>query len=265
MDVDAITINNLTIPPAFNNFSIDIPKETLICISGPNNCGKTTLIRLLDRQIQSQNAIKLFNQNIETYKVQEHNNIIKTIIPTEYSFTYDTLEKEVTGVVENTNYSSLEDKMFYKELIKKLKLAKVLKSNLYQQDKKTIIKIQLLLALSTLPKILLLDDIFKSFNKEEKTYILTTLKEIQKEKNMTILITTSDLEESLFSDLLYIIDKSEVVLKGKPMNILQKDNILNRVGLKLPFMMDLSVKLRDYDLISDIELDMNRMVEALWK
>lgn len=265
MDVNAITINNLTIPPIFNNFSISIPKETLICISGPNNCGKTTLIRLLDRQIQSEQAIKIFDQNIEMYKVQEHNNIIKTIIPTEFNFAYTTLEKEINATIENTNYSCLEDKMYYKELIKKLKLTKFLKSNLYQHDKKTTIKIQLLLALSTLPKILLLDDIFKPFNKEEKLYILSSLKEIQREKNITILFTTSDLEESLFSDVLFIIDKSAVVLEGKPMSILQKDNILNRAGLKLPFMMDLSVKLRDYDLISDIELDMDRMVEALWK
>ena len=30
-------------------------------------------------------------------------------------------------------------------------------------------------------------------------------------------------------------------------------------------MIDLSVKLRDYNLITDIELDMNRMVDELWK
>ena len=47
--------------------------------------------------------------------------------------------------------------------------------------------------------------------------------------------------------------------------MLQKDNVLNKVGLNLPFMMDLSVKLRDYDLIKNVELDMDRMVGTLWK
>ena len=31
------------------------------------------------------------------------------------------------------------------------------------------------------------------------------------------------------------------------------------------FMMDLSVKLRDYDLVEEIELDMEKMVNRLWK
>ena len=47
--------------------------------------------------------------------------------------------------------------------------------------------------------------------------------------------------------------------------MLEKDNIINKAGLELPFMMDLSVKLRDYDLIKDIELDMEKMVDNLWK
>ena len=43
------------------------------------------------------------------------------------------------------------------------------------------------------------------------------------------------------------------------------DNIINKIGLNIPFMIDLSVKLRDYDLITDIETDYDRMIEALWK
>ena len=49
------------------------------------------------------------------------------------------------------------------------------------------------------------------------------------------------------------------------MEVLEKDNILNKLGLRLPFMVDLSVKLKDYDLIKDIELNKNRMVDILWK
>ena len=33
----------------------------------------------------------------------------------------------------------------------------------------------------------------------------------------------------------------------------------------MPFMMDLAVKLRDYALLEDIELNKDRMVDILWK
>ena len=64
---------------------------------------------------------------------------------------------------------------------------------------------------------------------------------------------------------MYILDEGKVALEGIPLEVLEKDNIINKIGLNIPFMIDLSVKLRDYDLIEDIELDKNRMIEKLWK
>ena len=78
-------------------------------------------------------------------------------------------------------------------------------------------------------------------------------------------MTISDLEYSLSSDKLYILNEGIFMLEGDPLSILEKDNILNKIGLKIPFMIDLSVKLRDYDLVKDIELDMDGMVDTLWK
>ena len=78
-------------------------------------------------------------------------------------------------------------------------------------------------------------------------------------------MTTIDLNQSLYSDYLYIIDEGRTLLSGEPITILQRDNLINKAGLNLPFMVDLSVKLRDYELITKLTLDMNRMVEELWK
>ena len=99
----------------------------------------------------------------------------------------------------------------------------------------------------------------------ESTDILKELKEFQLENNMTIIMTTMNLEETLESDYLYIIADSKIILEGAPQQVLEHDNVLNKLGLELPFMMDLSVKLRDYDVLKEIELDMDRMVEKLWK
>ena len=85
--------------------------------------------------------------------------------------------------------------------------------------------------------------------------------------DLTIIMTTSNLEDCIQSDYIYVIDNNIVALEGKPTEVLQKDNILNKIGLELPFMIDLSVKLRDYDLIGnvDINMDIEGMVNLLWK
>ena len=46
---------------------------------------------------------------------------------------------------------------------------------------------------------------------------------------------------------------------------MKEDILLNRLGLSVPFMVDLSLKLEFYELLQKIEVDMNRMVDTLWK
>ena len=87
----------------------------------------------------------------------------------------------------------------------------------------------------------------------------------KKKKNLTVILTTIDLKDSLYTDYLYVIGNKKIVLKGEPIKVLEKDNILNKVGLNIPFMADLSVKLKDYDLLDSIILEKDRMVDILWK
>ena len=77
--------------------------------------------------------------------------------------------------------------------------------------------------------------------------------------------TTIHLEDSLPTDVLYIFENGMIALEGKPIEVLENDTRINKIGLELPFMMDLSVKLRDYDLIDTIELDKERLVDSLWQ
>ena len=78
-------------------------------------------------------------------------------------------------------------------------------------------------------------------------------------------MTIKDINYSLESDELIVINKKGIVLKGKPIDVLNKDNILNKNGIELPFMYDLSIKLRDYNLVDEIILDQDRMIDKLWK
>ncbi len=84
-------------------------------------------------------------------------------------------------------------------------------------------------------------------------------------ESITFIMTITNLEYSLDSDYLYIIDGSNIVLEGIPFDVLLNDNIINKLGLELPFMFDLSIKLNDYELLDEIVLDMDRMIDKLWK
>lgn len=254
-----LELKNLNYLDLFQNLSLSFPKQKFISLSGPNNCGKTTLIRILNGEISSTKSLTFKDKIVEENNIDDYFQSVQSIIPEELKFLYETLDEEILSFLTKAN------KEEYNYLLKALHLSKLKSISFNDLSLKELIKIKLLLILINCPKVLLLDDIGRFFSQEEFKEITTCLKKYQDIKKLTIILTTSNLEETLFTDYLYVIYNGEVFLEGEPLDILIKDNVLNKIGLQLPFMVDLSVKLQDYNLIEEVELDMNRMVDKLWK
>ncbi len=112
-------------------------------------------------------------------------------------------------------------------------------------------------------QIILLDNIDNYVSDEMMMKIINLINSVKEDK--LIIMTLTNLKYSEYSDYLYIINNEKVLLKGKPLEVLENDNVINKLGLDLPFMVDLSTKLRDYDLMDTIITDMDGMVDLLWK
>ena len=252
-----IEIKNISYDNIFNKFNISFPMEKLIYLSGPNNCGKTTLIRTLDRKNDSKISISINNKEINTQDLLEYYKTIKCLIPKEIEFINNTVQEEI----DYHNKKLIDEQ----ELIKRLKLTRLKKAQINSLGDKELIKLQLLISLLSKPKVLFIDNIMSYFNKEEIKELNDLLKDYIKEYKTTIIITTIDLNNTIYSDYLIIINDNKIVLEGEPLEVLEKDNIINKVNLDLPFMIDLSSKLRDYDLIKEIEIDKESLINKLWK
>ena len=234
----------------FENLNILVPKDNFITISGPNNCGKTTLLRILNREIITENKIIIENRGINNYKIEEYSKLVSCVIPLEIILEEETVEEELLRIDKSID-----------KIVKGLKLTKIIIKNINTLNNKEIVLVQIAKALLNKPEILLLDDISLYFDKKEKKDIFSFLRK----QKITIVYATTSLEDTLYSDYLYIIADKKVALEGNPLYVLQKDNIINKIGLKLPFMVDLSVKLTDYELIDKQILDPKEMVDELWK
>ena len=263
---ELLSVTNLSYLNLFDNISFQIDSGKFIMISGPNNCGKTTLIRILSGQIPVTKSIKLLGMFLEEYPQNLWKEITGMIIPQDNStFFFSTIEEELNYSIHLFKKTEEEKKETYKEIIRKYKLTKFQKKN--PNEVSEFIKIKLLLAEKMLasPQILFLDDICGELEEKEKKEMINLLRTLQLETNISIVMTTSDLNVALESDYLYIVDEKQILLEGEPLSIIEKDNVLNKIGLELPFMIDLSVKLRDYNVVDKVELDMDRMVDTIWK
>ena len=252
-----LSIKDLSYSNLFNNLNLEVNNNEFISLSGPNNCGKTTLFRILDRQINGNFNILINDKDINEYRIEELGRLVQVVIPEEIHFYERTLDEELSFYTNGNN-----KRIDY--ITKGLRIKRLLDKDITSYTKQEIVLAQLSIALSTLPKILLIDNISPYFNCKDMEIILQFLKEYVKENNITIIYSTLNLNESLVTDRLVIINDGKIELDGYPKDVLQKDNIINKIGLNIPFMIDLSVKLKDYDLLDDIEMDKNRMVDKLW-
>ena len=60
---NCLEIKDLKYLDLFKNFNLKIEKNRFVTISGSNNCGKTTLIRIIDGQLYTNSEILLFDKD----------------------------------------------------------------------------------------------------------------------------------------------------------------------------------------------------------
>lgn len=116
-------------------------------------------------------------------------------------------------------------------------------------------------ALLTRPALILIDDLLLYLNKEEKKTVIDKI--VKSGANLVCVV--SDIEETSFFEYTIVLKNNKIVLEGETLSVLNEEKIMKKLGLNLPFTIDLSHQLNYYDLIDDIYIDNDELVRALWK
>ena len=105
---------------------------------------------------------------------------------------------------------------------------------------------------------------FNVFNDLEKEKIKDIYNYLDSNKISYINIT-NNIEEALLTKYLIIYDKENILIEGPVIEVLKNDKLLKRIGLSLPFIVELSLLLKDYGLVNEIFLNKESLAGALWK
>ena len=250
--MQAIEIKNLSFNygniKVFDNLNLSISKGSFVTIYGKNGSGKSVLAKIISGKYKSKSLI--FGKGLTKKDIY---------------FISDDLDYD--GYVMNILINSLKgldkkeisDRVL--EVSKEFKFDKVLNRNfddICLKDKKLV---GLGLALLKEPKILVLDNYFEGIDKKTRIYILRKLKKL----SITIINLTNDFNDMMVSDEIFIIGEGHVLLKGGKRKVLENEEFFEKYDLGLPFIINLSNKLRFYDLIDKEYFDEKKLVDDLWK
>ena len=152
-----------------------------------------------------------------------------------------------------------------------LNIQKVLKLESFMQcsiSRLSISELQLLslaCVLASEPKIIILDNAMSILDETIKNIIFRYLKKINKDKKITIINFSNDTEESIYGTDLILLHNRNILLFAPIKEALLEEKKFRQCNLELPFMASLSLKLKYYGLVDHLILDMNKMVNQLWK
>lgn len=250
----------------FNNFDLEIEKGKFIHIVGSNGSGKSTLVKILLGLIKAEGYINVYRMNMcEANLMDIRRNIGVVLENPDNTFVAETVADDIAFALENLQYTPKTIESKIKKISEYLKIEDLLEKNPHYLSGGEKQLVALASAMVTEPKILILDEALTMLDGVEKDNILKLLKRMVKEKKITIINVTHDMEETTYGDQIIVLDKGKIIFNDDKEIVYKEEKKLKSVGLELPFMVDLSNKLRYYGLVDDDILSMNEMVNHLWK
>lgn len=266
----AIRIDNLNFAygtqKIFSHFSLEIEEGKIVSIVGPNNCGKTTLMKLIGGFLPNKDAIVIGYSYLDNEHIKDSAKQIGVVLSDlDHKFLFEDVYQELAFPLENLQYSKEAIQDSIAKLSQELEMEDLLDKKINDLTKEEQQILFFAIALLHKPRILILDQPFSMMNKDRHQKLLNYLKQLNKRDHTSIVLATSNLEDCLIADEMIVLNHGEIYLRGAPLEVMKEDQKLIHLGLELPFMVDLSLKLQFYELLDDIILDMEGMVNTLWK
>ena len=95
------------------------------------------------------------------------------------------------------------------------------------------------------PKIIILDESTSMLDPKGREQVLKIIKHLKKEKNLTVISITHDIDEANMADDVIVLNGGKILAQGTPTEIFSKTEMLQEIGLDIPFVQKLINKLNE--------------------
>lgn len=262
--VKILELNNLCYDK-FQNINMSFECGKFYSIIGDNNSGKTTLFRLITGLISTDNCIKcdgvFFNKKNKIDYIKKIGVVLRV---NKDAFVYKMVHDEMVFPLYNLGYNK---KNIYNQINKVLDifnkrdiLNKKINELSYEDKQLLLIMISLLHD----PKVLVFDGSLDVFSRKKREMIIKVLLKLIKSDNITVINFTSCLDETIYSNELILLSKYQIINNYQINEVYSNDRLFYEHNLEIPFIIDLSNKLKMYDLVKKDYSNIKEMVDDLW-
>lgn len=247
-----------------NNINLVIDDNSITCLIGESGCGKTTLLKMINRLYEPTKGTILINhKNIFKEDIIKLRRSIGYVIQHTGLFPHMTIKENIELIPKLSHLPKEKIEKRTEELMNLINLNPSEFLNRYpselsggQQQ-----RVGLARALALNPDIILMDEPFSALDPVTRTSLQDELLKIQTKEKKTIVFVTHDMDEAIkLADKIAIINEGEVIQYDTPEMILKhpkNDFVKSFVGIKKIWSSPELIKVKDIMIEHPVTCNIN--------
>ncbi|WP_430618748.1 energy-coupling factor ABC transporter ATP-binding protein [Enterococcus sp. DIV1072d] len=253
--------------PALKDISFTIKQGEWIAIIGHNGSGKSTLAKTINGLLLPESGIvKVGNQTLNEENIWSIRQMVGMVFQNpDNQFVGSTVEDDVAFGLENQGIPREEMVIRVQDALEKVRMIDFAKREPARLSGGQKQRVAIAGVVALRPDIIILDEATSMLDPEGRGEVISTIKKIKDESNLTVISITHDIDEAANANRILVMKQGELVNEGTPEQIFSAGPELINLGLDLPFPEKLksALKQRGIDVPSEYMTE-ERMVEWLW-
>lgn len=257
------------LPPAVEDFSLEIKKGEFVAVLGHNGSGKSTVAKLsnglvtpesgdvyvLGMNTKDENYDLKIKQTVGVVFQNPDNQIVATIVEEDVAFGPENLGIEPAEIRRRVDES--------------LKIVGMYEYRMHEPHKlsggqKQRVAIAGIIAMQ--PQCIVFDEPTAMLDPEGRRDVMNAMKRLNKELGITVVFITHYMEEACEAERIIVMDDAHLVLDGTPKEIFSDIDRIRKLGLDVPQTSALAQMLKDDGIvILGDSLGVDELVNSLAK
>ena len=265
IDVDKLTFSYDEKTDAVHEVSFSIEKGQYCTIVGHNGSGKSTVAKLLTGLLEKKSGsivIDGLELNIENLR-KIRNKIGIVFQNPDNQFIGSTVRDDIAFGLENHCVEQVEMDPIIEEFSNRVGMHDYLNSEPTRLSGGQKQRVAIAGVLAMHPDIIIFDEATSMLDPQGKDEIKKVIMDLHKERNLTILSITHDIDEVTTSDYVLVMDEGQIILKGTPEEVFKKEDKLKETQFDLPYSMKLAKELDKLGMHIKDRMTMEGMVDEL--